>query len=188
MEHTARCRLTFNRIPKDDLRRRFPFMLCNVLNQGNSELTHALLSRYFTPDCDIFGDPMPQYWPSYLHLKGPNQFAHHIELANSPLPDFVYTIIGVRVIRRFYEELSIVEIYFNLKATRLVCSYSPPPHYQNTYYMVPVSDPYEMTEEEVNVKIKASFYMNRKGEIVKAIGCNTDSVPTRFCTAILSAH
>eukprot|EP00981_Chlorochromonas_danica_P013281 scaffold6042_cov247-Ochromonas_danica.AAC.26 len=160
LEHTKRCRLTFNRIPKDDLRRLFPGMFCNVMNQGNGELTHAFLSRYFTPDCEVFTEPMPQYGFTVPHFKGPDQYAHYIKLGHSPLPDYVYSIIGMRIIRRFHEEISIVEVYGNFKATQL--------------FTAPDG---EVTKFEISISNKALYYMNYEGAVMKVVGCNVDAVP-----------
>eukprot|EP01039_Chlorochromonas_danica_P001418 gene1419-1543_t len=45
-----------------------------------------------------------------------------------------------------------------------------------------------MTKVELNVKMKASFYMDREGAIVKVIGCNIDSFPADLRATILSTH
>eukprot|EP00981_Chlorochromonas_danica_P002166 scaffold428_cov168-Ochromonas_danica.AAC.31 len=176
LRHTQRCKFTFNRMVKDDLRRQFPLMFCNVTNIANTELTKSFLSRYLLPDCDVLADPLPQFGFPSLHLKGPSQFAEYMALANAPLPDFTVILLGGRVIRQFYEEIAIVEVYTSFKATR--------PAYPKAILEgdqitdcddKDVAD--SVTMEEFEFKIMASFFMNNEGFITKVDHCIPTSIP-----------
>eukprot|EP00981_Chlorochromonas_danica_P013328 scaffold6142_cov291-Ochromonas_danica.AAC.1 len=153
---------------KDDLRRQFPTMYCNVINAYNTSLTRSFLVRYSRPDCEVIG---PSIGVPLSHLKGPHEFANYLDAASTRLPDTVLLLLGSRIIRKFYEECAVIEMFTNLKAAQL------------TYPIVSSvgdqvnedSKPAEVVEAEVNLKMKISFFMNKEGLIDKIVGQSSSS-------------
>eukprot|EP00981_Chlorochromonas_danica_P006404 scaffold1389_cov251-Ochromonas_danica.AAC.2 len=169
LEHRMRCRLTFNRMVKDDLRRVFPIMYCNVINAYNTSLTKSFLVRYSRPDCEVIAHPFPSIGVSLSRLKGPHEFANYLGAIKTLLPDVVLLLLGSRVIRKFYEECSIIEMFTNLKATRLTY-----PVVSSVGDQVNVG-PSHAEVVEAEVKMEISFFMNKEGLIFKIEGQSSSS-------------
>lgn len=177
LKHRKRCQLTFSRMVKDDLRRVFPTMYCNVRNQGNLTLTKSFLRRYLRSDCEVISYGYPSIGLPVSYAKGPDEFAHYLNGIANRFPDSTLFLIGSQIIRKFHEECTVIEIFANFKATQLTYSYI----FTGDQVSVGPS-PMEMVNVEANYKI--SVFMNKEGAIIKVIGVITNTIPA-FLTSPL---
>eukprot|EP00981_Chlorochromonas_danica_P006403 scaffold1389_cov251-Ochromonas_danica.AAC.1 len=176
LEHRKRCQLTFNRMVKGDLRRVFPTMYCNVRNQNNAMLMQAFLGHYLRSDCEVIAYVYPTVGVSLSHLKGAQEYANFVGTLHAQHPDAVLLLLGSRIVRKFHEETSVVEIFINMKATRL------------TYPIVTsvgdevIVGPKPAEVVDIEVKFKISFFMNKEGLIFKIVGSTIPSFPAFLTT------
>eukprot|EP00981_Chlorochromonas_danica_P006409 scaffold1389_cov251-Ochromonas_danica.AAC.7 len=176
LEHRKRYQLTFTRMVKDDLRRLFPIMYCNVRNQNNAMLMQAFLGHYLRSDCEVIAHGYPTVGVSLSHLKGDQEYANYVNTVHTQHPDAVLLLLGSRIIRKFHEETSVVEIFINMKAAQL------------TYPIVTsvgdevIVGPKPAEVVDIEVKFKISFFMNREGVIDKIVGSTIPSFPAFLTT------
>eukprot|EP00981_Chlorochromonas_danica_P006408 scaffold1389_cov251-Ochromonas_danica.AAC.6 len=171
LKHRKRCQLTFTRMVKDDLRRVFPTMYCNVRNQGNLTLTKSFLRRYVRSDCEVISYGYPSIGLPLSHLKGPDEFASYLDGVSTRFPDSMLFLIGSQIIRKFHEECTVIEIFANFKATQVIYSYAIAMRDQVNV------GPSPMEVVNVEAKYKISIFMNSEGAIVRVVGAITNFIP-----------
>eukprot|EP00981_Chlorochromonas_danica_P010042 scaffold2953_cov187-Ochromonas_danica.AAC.7 len=157
------------RLLSNDLRKAFPIMYCNVINQLDYAILDSLLCRYMTPNCEMICGAMPQLGVPVHCYQGPSQCAKNIHEKSSSLPDHIIFLESSRIIRPLYEEHSIIEMLIVVNATKVVYPSSlPNPTPTPTVVEMNGSLPLPQT---VNImfKLRELYYMNNTGSIVKVV-------------------
>eukprot|EP00981_Chlorochromonas_danica_P003464 scaffold654_cov207-Ochromonas_danica.AAC.49 len=152
------------------------------MNAYDTIRTRSFLVRYSRPDCEVIFHGCPSIGVSSFHLKGRDEYTNYLDAASTRLPDAVLLLLGSRVIRKFHEETSVIEIYINMKATRLTYSIV-----SSVGDQVSV-DAGHVEVVEMEIKLKISIFMNREGLIVKIVGSAITSFPTFLTTPSTSTY
>lgn len=175
-QHMKHFRSNFTQMVKDDLRKVFSTMFCNVVNQNNYAHMQAFLNRYLSSNCDVISYGCPAIDVSLNYMKGPNEFADWMNAVSAPHPDFSLLLLGSQILRMFHEDMHVVEMFAMLKATRVIypsaTSVGGKVHH----------GPRPLQVVDVEAKIKMSFFMNSDGAIVKVGGWTMASFPAFLCT------
>eukprot|EP00981_Chlorochromonas_danica_P013313 scaffold6125_cov262-Ochromonas_danica.AAC.5 len=180
LEHYKSMQMTFKRVVKNDVRKLFPTMYCNVLNGDDFKLFERFVCRFMVPKCKFVAHPFPQLDSPYRRYEGPEKHALSIQSLAASLPDHALVPLGSRIIRQLLDEnISIVELYVKVKATKLV------------YYDGQVPDesifssnkessfiPIQPSEALIDFNILASFYFNKDGFVVKTVSSIAASNPS----------
>eukprot|EP00981_Chlorochromonas_danica_P000868 scaffold211_cov168-Ochromonas_danica.AAC.9 len=119
-QHIKRIRTTFCRLVKNDVRKLFPTMYCNVINGGDMKMLDEFASRYFRPDCELISHSMPDFGLPMLCYNSRSEYLNHVEMVLADLPDFTMCPIGGQIIRQLHENVSIIELFADFSATRLL--------------------------------------------------------------------
>lgn len=181
LEHYKSLQVTFKRVMKKDVRKIFPLMFCNTLNGNDFKSFERLVSRFMTPKCKIIAYPLPQLDRPYRRYEGPEQLALNVQSMVAFLPDYVLIPRGSRIIRQLLDkDISIVELYVNMKATKLV-------YYDNT---TDNNESLISSNKEcpsifiqpskvlIDFDIMITFCFNKDGFVVKNISSLTTSIPS----------
>eukprot|EP00981_Chlorochromonas_danica_P008519 scaffold2208_cov170-Ochromonas_danica.AAC.3 len=177
-QHIKHFRSSFTRMVKDDLRRVFSAMFCNVINQNNYTHMQTFFNRYLSSNCDVISYGCPVINVSLTYMKGPNEFANFMDAVSSPYPDFSLLLVGSQILRLYHEDMYVVEMFASMKATRLIYPYASSSSVGGTVYHGP--RPLQVVNAEA--KIKMSFFMNSEGAIVKIGGWTMTSFPAFLTT------
>lgn len=177
LEHYKSMRMTFKRVPKNDVRKLFPSMYCNALNGGDFKLLRRLITRYMTSQCECVCQPLPQLGLPFIKQEGPDEYMRFLNSVFGFLPDYAFTPLGSRIIRHLLDDgISIVEFYVNMKATRLIypeaqlSDESVTSGYSATFL--------QPSTEFVDFDIKKTFHFNKNGLVVKVATTTVTSVPS----------
>eukprot|EP00981_Chlorochromonas_danica_P011258 scaffold3827_cov191-Ochromonas_danica.AAC.8 len=178
LEHYKSMRMTFKRVPKNDVRKLFPSMYCNALNGGDFSLIRRLITRFMTSQCEFVCQPLPQLGLPLMRFEGPDQYMSFLHSVFGFLPDYAFTPLGSRIIRHLLDEdISIVEFYVNMKATRLIY-----PEAQSSDESIASSccsaTLVQPSTEFVDFDVKKTFHFNQHGFVVKAITSIATSIPS----------
>lgn len=157
-QHIKRIRMTFCRLVKNDLRKLFPTMYCNVINRGDMQVLDEFSSRYFRPDCELISHTMPDFGFPMLCYNSRSDYLKHVENVLADLPDFVLCPLGGQITRQLHENVSIIELFANFSATRLL-----PPVASSGDETAPV----RRKTTRFECKVKVSFRMSKEGNIDK---------------------
>eukprot|EP00981_Chlorochromonas_danica_P001740 scaffold376_cov164-Ochromonas_danica.AAC.2 len=180
LEHYKSMQMIFKRVLKNDVRKLFPTMYCNALNRDDFKLLERFVSRFMTPKCKFISYSFPQLDRPYRRYEGPEQHALSIQSLVAFLPDYALIPLGSRIIRQLLDEnISIVELYGNMKATKLV-------YYDDQLFdeSIVSSDeecsfiPIQPSKVMVDIDVVISFYFNKDGFVVKTMSSIAASIPS----------
>eukprot|EP00981_Chlorochromonas_danica_P008346 scaffold2135_cov154-Ochromonas_danica.AAC.7 len=181
LEHYKSMQMIFKRVLKNDVRKLFPTMYCNAANRDDLKLFERFVSRFMTPKCKFISHPLPQLDRPYCSYEGPEQHVLHVQSLVAFLPDHALIPLGSRIIRQLLDEdISIVELYANAKATKLV-------YYDDQLLSdesIVSSDeecsfiPIQPSKVMVDIDIVISFYFNKDGFVVKTMASIATSIPS----------
>eukprot|EP00981_Chlorochromonas_danica_P014014 scaffold7232_cov310-Ochromonas_danica.AAC.4 len=173
LEHNRRIRSTFHRLVKNDTRRIFPAMYCNVVNSGEMNTLEAMIGQYMSPLCELRNNGPAEFgFPACR--TGPLAFMEDFYQAVSSMPDYSLLLCGARVIRQLYEERSIVEFNVLARATKLILpqdnqevSNSNNNTREDTQLIV--VGPQSLQSVSIEFSLKFAFYFNKELHVVKVM-------------------
>eukprot|EP00981_Chlorochromonas_danica_P011255 scaffold3827_cov191-Ochromonas_danica.AAC.5 len=176
--HYRTMQMTFKRVMKNDVRKLFPAMYCNALNKGDFKLFHKLISSNMISQCEFNFQPLPQLGlTTYRTYEGSDQYASRAPSFFAHLPDYALIPLGSRIIRKLYEDVSIVELYANAKATRLI--YPEGQQQPDCEEMTSASDALiQPMIVSVDFYMKIAFHFNTDGYVVKTVTSTVNLVPS----------
>lgn len=121
-EYHKKCfQLTFNRILKNDIRRDYGVMYCNVMNSLDAELILSFFQRYCVSTCvmtDHIQSSLQKIQPIVIY--GPHSIAELLHKVTMVIPDAIGQLKECRIVRKFQEEGSAVVIDFHLSASQII--------------------------------------------------------------------
>eukprot|EP00981_Chlorochromonas_danica_P011254 scaffold3827_cov191-Ochromonas_danica.AAC.4 len=176
-EHYRSFRRTFKLLVKKDVRKLFPTMYCNALNGGDFKYFARFVSRFMTPQCEYIFEPLPQIRSPFMKYEGSDEYADRAPSFFAHVPDYALIPLGSRIIRKLYENISIVELYGKAKGTRLV--YPEGQQLPDCEDMTSAS--YTIVQPaivSVDFYVKISFHFNKEGYVVKIITSTVNLVPS----------